>query len=307
MDALTISLWDLADRVLRLPDHEASGRPTPLRKYIAVRTPAVARSHHTPRETAPSWQLPGGTLSPQASETRWCLFLDVDGTLLEIAPTPGAVRVEESLKRLLLRVRDALDGAVALISGRPLEQLDELFAPTRWPAAGLHGLERRDADQRIQYAGPQAPALADARVALADLARRSPGTLVEDKGRSLALHYRAVPGLESSLRREIHGIAARLGDRYHVLDGNCVFEVKPTAATKADAIRAFLAEPPFAARRPMFIGDDITDLDGFAAVESAGGISVAVGDRVQAQSRVASPRDVRALLADLAELRVTAQ
>jgi trehalose 6-phosphate phosphatase len=86
-----------------------------------------------------------------------------------------------------------------------------------------------------------------------------------------------------------------------------VFEVKPRAATKADAIRAFLAEPPFAGRRPMFIGDDITDLDGFAAVERAGGISVAVGDRVQARSRVASPRDVRALLADLAEFRVTAQ
>ncbi|HSW34794.1 MAG TPA: trehalose-phosphatase [Steroidobacteraceae bacterium] len=242
-----------------------------------------------------------------APQTRWCLFLDVDGTLLEIAPTPDAVRVEESLTKLLILVRDALDGAVALISGRSLGQLDELFAPERWPAAGLHGLERRGADERIQYAGPHAPALADARVALADLARRSPGALVEDKGRSLALHYRAVPELEPSLRREIHEIAKRLGDEYHVLEGNRVFEVKPTAATKADAIRAFLAEPPFAGRRPMFIGDDITDLDGFAAVERAGGISVAVGDRVQAQSRVASPRDVRALLADLAEFRVTAQ
>jgi trehalose 6-phosphate phosphatase len=242
-----------------------------------------------------------------APQTRWCLFLDVDGTLLEIAPTPDAVQVEESLKKLLLRVRDALDGAIALVSGRSLQQLDELFAPERWPAAGLHGLERRGADERIQHAGPHAPALADARVALAELANRSPGTLVEDKGRSLALHYRAVPGLESSLRREIRGIATRLGDDYHVLEGNRVFEVKPRAATKADAIRAFLAEPPFAGRRPMFIGDDITDLDGFAAVERAGGISVAVGDRVQAQSRVASPRDVRALLADLAEFRVTAQ
>jgi trehalose 6-phosphate phosphatase len=231
----------------------------------------------------------------------------VDGTLLEIAPAPTAVLVEESLKRLLLRVRDSLDGAVALVSGRSLEQLDELFAPERWPAAGLHGLERRGADERMRLAGPHAPALADARVALADLARRSPGTLVEDKGRSLALHYRAAPGLESALRREIHEIATRLGRDYHVLEGNHVFEVKPTAATKADAIRAFLSEPPFVGRRPMFIGDDITDLDGFAAVERAGGISVAVGDRVRAQSRVASPRDVRVLLADLADFRVTAQ
>lgn len=242
-----------------------------------------------------------------APQTPWCLFLDVDGTLLEIAPTPDAVQVEDSLKRLMLRVRDALGGAVALISGRSLEQLDALFAPERWPAAGLHGLERRGADEQVRYAGPHAAALADARLAMVDIARRSPGTLVEDKGRSLALHYRAVPGLEPALRREVQAIAARLGSEYHVLEGNRVFEVKPVAATKADAIRAFLAEPPFAGRRPMFIGDDITDLDGFAAVERAGGMSVAVGDRVQALSRVASPRDVRALLADLAERREDAQ
>lgn len=242
-----------------------------------------------------------------APQTHWCLFLDVDGTLLEIAPTPDAVRVEEALKQLLRRVRDALHGAVALVSGRSLEQLDHLFAPERWPAAGLHGLERRGADECVRYAGPGAPALVDARVALTNLASRAPGTLLEDKGRSLALHYRAVPGLEPALRREVRRITARLGDDYHLLEGDRVFEVKPCAATKADAIRAFLAEPPFAGRRPIFIGDDITDLDGFAAVERAGGMSVAVGDRVQALARVASPRDVRALLADLAELRVTAR
>jgi trehalose 6-phosphate phosphatase len=174
-------------------------------------------------------------------QTPWCLFLDVDGTLLEIAPTPDAVQVEDSLKRLMLRVRDALDGAVALISGRSLEQLDALFAPERWPAAGLHGLERRGADEQVRYAGPHAAALADARIAMEDIARRSPGTLVEDKGRSLALHYRAVPGLEPGLRREVREVAARLGDEYHVLEGNRVFEVKPVAATKADAIRAFVA------------------------------------------------------------------
>ena len=230
----------------------------------------------------------------------------MDGTLLEIAPTPDAVRVEDSLKDLLARVRTALDGAVALVSGRPLEQLDALFAPEHWPAAGLHGLERRGADERIQFAGPEAASLDHARHAFSEIAQRWPGTLIEDKGRSLALHYRAVPGLEPLLRREVREVAARLGSEYHLLEGNRVFEVKPVAATKADAIRAFLAEPPFAGRRPMFIGDDITDLDGFAAVERAGGISVAVGDRVQALSRVASPRDVRALLADLAERKVTA-
>jgi trehalose 6-phosphate phosphatase len=239
------------------------------------------------------------------SDSRGCLFLDVDGTLLEIAPTPDAVRVEPSLKELLLRVQQALGGAVALVSGRSLATLDELFAPVHWPAAGLHGLERRDAVGVVHSSGPAGPGLADARVALSSLAERSPGTLLEDKGTSLALHYRAVPELEAVLRREMRDIAAPLGGDYHVLEGKRVLELKPASVTKADAIRAFMAEEPFAGRRPIFVGDDVTDLDGFAAVEGVGGLSVAVGDRVEAQVRVASPRDVRALLEDVVEQPTT--
>jgi len=242
-------------------------------------------------------------LAPRTS-ANWCLFLDVDGTLLDIAPTPDAVVVDPSLAGLLQRVQDALGGAIALVSGRSLEQLDALFAPNAWPAAGLHGLERRAADGRMHQSGPANPALDAARRSLADVVARAPGALLEDKGRSLALHYRAAPALEHVLRREIRAIAARLGSDFHVLEGRRVLEIKPVAASKARAIEAFLAEIPFAGRRPMFIGDDVTDLDGFAAVEAAGGVSIAVGDRVEAMERVASPRDVRALLADLAEQRV---
>ena len=237
----------------------------------------------------------------------WCLFLDVDGTLLDIAPTPDAVRVDPSLPGLLRAAHDALEGAVALISGRSLEQLDGLFAPARWTAAGQHGLERRDAAGRVHRAhlGDSA-ALDEARRAMAAAAVAASGAVLEDKGFALALHYRLAPQFEQELRQRVDEIARRLGDAYHVQEGRRVLELKPSAATKADAIRAFMAERPFAGRRPIFVGDDLTDLDGFAAVEDLGGLSVAVGNRVGAMRRVAAPRDVHALLADLAEGRVAA-
>ena len=227
----------------------------------------------------------------------------MDGTLLEIAPTPDAVRVDDHLTQLLADVADALDGAVALVSGRAIAALDHLFAPTRWPAAGLHGLERRDAGGRLHRHAPARQCLDHARLTLLYLAARTPGILLEDKGLSIAVHYRAAPEIEPSLRRTLTEVAAELAPDYHLLEGKQVFELKPAAATKADAVRAFMNEAPFAGRRPIYVGDDLTDLDGFAAVERVGGLSVAVGDRVRAQMRLASPRDVRALLADLSELR----
>lgn len=244
-------------------------------------------------------------LDPVGGE--WCLFLDVDGTLLEIAPTPDAVVVDDSLKDLLVHTRHALNGAVALVSGRGIAVLDELFAPHRFAAAGLHGLERRDASGALHMAPFDIdPAFEAAREALTGVVDAMPGVLLEDKKASLAVHFRAVPQHEPALRRLVQAIADGLGPRYHVLEGKRVLELKPAIATKADAIRAFLAEPPFIGRRPVFVGDDITDLDGFAAVEALGGLSVAVGDRVDAQLRVASPRDVRALLSDLSEGRLAA-
>lgn len=231
----------------------------------------------------------------------WCLFLDVDGTLLEIAPTPDAVHVEPDLVELLERVRSALGGAVALVSGRSIATVDTLFAPLRWPVAGLHGLERRDAAGVVHTAGALNARLAEVRHEIAELAAGLPGVLLEDKGQSVALHYRAAPEHEPALRRAMRSLARRLGDDYHLLEGKMVLELKPSVATKAEAIRAYLGEPPFAGRRPIFVGDDVTDLDGFAAVDRVGGLSIAVGDRVEARSRVGSPRDVRALLAHLAE------
>jgi len=227
----------------------------------------------------------------------------VDGTLLEIAATPDAVLVEDSLKQLLLEVRHALQGALALVSGREIATLDRLFAPQMWPAAGLHGLERRDATGILHVQPFEGCRLDPARAALARIVARTPGTLLEDKGHSLALHYRAAPDHEASLLRAIQAVAAGLAPDCHVLAGKRVFELKPAIATKADAVREFMNEAPFAGRRPIYVGDDVTDLDGFGVVEHAGGLSVAVGDHVQAQVCVASPRDLRAFLADLADRR----
>jgi trehalose 6-phosphate phosphatase len=227
----------------------------------------------------------------------------VDGTLLEIAPTPDAVRVDDDLTRLLTDVTHALDGAVALVSGRAIAALDQLFAPRRWPAAGLHGVERRDSAGRLHRHAPARQRLDRVRLTLLYLAARTPGILLEDKGLAISVHYRAAPEIEPTLRRTLAELAAELAPDYQLLEGKQVFELKPSAATKSDAVRAFMTEAPFAGRRPIYVGDDVTDLDGFAAVERVGGLSVAVGDRVHAQVRVASPRDVRALLADLSERR----
>jgi trehalose 6-phosphate phosphatase len=246
------------------------------------------------------WSLPDA----QATRAAWSLFLDVDGTLLEIAPTPDAVKVDDSLLMLMSGLQHALGGAVALVSGRPLLALDALFSPLVWPAAGTHGLERRDATGRIVRCRLPAGELTAARDQLAQLARINPGTLLEDKGCALALHYRAVPGCEAGLRRAVLEIVAALGPDYHVLEGKSVLEIKPVMFNKADAIRAFMREPPFAGRRPVFVGDDFTDLDGFAAVEAADGISVSVGDRIDGQVRLASPREVHAFLVELSAGRL---
>lgn len=236
------------------------------------------------------------------TESRWCLFLDVDGTLLEVAPRPDAARVDEALQALLNRVNRTLDGAVALVSGRTLEDLDRLFEPRRWPAAGVHGLERRDSrGHRHVAATLDAAAMALARERLQRLSTRFPGTLFEDKGLSVAIHYRQVPHMEDDVRRGFLAIARELGDGLRVLEGRKVLELRPGGATKGGAIRDFLAEPPFAHRRPIFLGDDLTDADALAEVERMGGLAVAVGDRVDAMMRLSGPRDVRAFLEDLAE------
>jgi trehalose 6-phosphate phosphatase len=232
----------------------------------------------------------------------WCLFLDVDGTLVELTETPFETHVDAELKTLLHEVAERLGGAVALVSGRSIEYLDALFAPLPLPAAGLHGVERRKASGVMHGASFVDSQLDPARAAFKLLVQTYPGTLLEEKGRTVAMHFRMAPEAEPSVRKAVYAVAAQLGTNYHVQEGNMMLEIKPRGFTKAAAIKAFLQEPPFSGRKPVFAGDDLTDQDGFKTVEEHGGISIAVGDRVHGQYCVENPAAVRRWLEGIAAL-----
>src|ERR1700722_4303270 len=183
------------------------------------------------------------TLPPPSLE--WCLFLDVDGTLIELTDTPFETRADDDLKALLGEVAERLGGALALVSGRSIEYLDALFAPLRLPAAGLHGVERRKATGVMHGASFVDSQLDPARMALSAWVLAHPGTLLEDKGRTVAVHFRTAPQFESSVRETVAAAASHLGSNYHVQEGNMMLEIKPRGFTKDGAIKAFMKEPPF--------------------------------------------------------------
>ena len=240
------------------------------------------------------------TATPAPSR-EWCLFLDIDGTLLELAETPSAVVVDRELKDLLARLAQTLEGAVALVSGRSIDVVDRLFAPLRLPAAGLHGLERRTASGERRGAQGVDARLDGARASLAAFVDAHPGTLLEDKGRALAVHFRTAPHFAEPARRAVEAAAGSISG-YHVQEGNMVFEIKPQRVTKATAVEDFMGEPPFQGRKPVFVGDDLTDHDGLRSVERMGGISIAVGDRIEGQWHLEGPAEVRRWLASVATL-----
>ncbi|HET9693294.1 MAG TPA: trehalose-phosphatase [Steroidobacteraceae bacterium] len=245
-------------------------------------------------------------LQPGLRPAGAALFLDVDGTLIEFGPAPDEVEVDAATLKFLQDASDTLGGALALISGRSLAQLDALFGHARFPAAGLHGMERRDARGRLHvHPAERLPqALVDE---LGEIAERHPGVLLEDKGRAVALHYRQAASLHEMLHREVEVLARRHGgDDLQVQPGAYVLELKPSGITKAHAIEAFMLEHPFAGRTPLFAGDDLTDLHGFAAVERLGGVSIAVGPRVSAQVEIATPQALRDLLAEFLARGATA-
>jgi trehalose 6-phosphate phosphatase len=246
-----------------------------------------------PRETAAVHSVP-------LPRHPWCLFLDVDGTLLELADSPSGVAVDPGLVPLLGRLRIQSGGAVALVSGRTIESLDQLLGSAGLPAAGLHGCERRDARGVMHVAQVAREQLADVRAGLQRLVSRHPGLLLEDKGAGMALHFLKARELEHELRAEVALLAAPLVPRFTVLDGHAVIEVKPAAHTKDSAVMAFMNEAPFHGRLPIFIGDDQTDYDGFAAVRRFDGLAIAVGPRVKSEWWLAGPRDVHQWLELLA-------
>jgi trehalose 6-phosphate phosphatase len=203
------------------------------------------------------------------------LFLDFDGTLVDIAPQPQAVVVPPALIRTLESLQHYLGGAVALISGRPIEQIDQFLHPIRLPVAGVHGAERRNAKGEVSLL-PSFP-LEVVEHAARRLVADEPRLLVEAKRGSIALHYRQAPELEVQCIEAMQR-AVEESPGLTLLRGKMVVEAKPGGASKGAAIEAFMAEAPFAARTPVFVGDDITDEVGFATVQRLHGMGVKVGE-----------------------------
>jgi trehalose 6-phosphate phosphatase len=222
------------------------------------------------------------------------LFLDFDGTVVDIAPQPGAVVVPHGLVAVLGALGERLGGGLALISGRPIEQIDAFLRPLHLPAAGVHGLERRGADGAMTLLSTHP--LQRVEEAAGALAAKFPKLLVETKRGSVALHYRQAPEL-AALCLETMQAAVAESPGLTLLPGKMVLEAKPGGASKGVAIEAFLKEPPFAGRRPVFIGDDLTDEVGFSLVQRLGGIGVKVGEGASvAWHRLASPTALRSEL-----------
>jgi trehalose 6-phosphate phosphatase len=198
------------------------------------------------------------------------LLLDVDGTIVDIGPSPDEVQVSGSLLRSLGRLYELSGGAVALVSGRRIGDLDRLFSPLALPSIGVHGAEMRVNDGEIFYWAKALPT--DLRRRLADVASIAPGVVVEDKDYSLALHYRKAPKHAERLRRHI--AAARTAfpaEPTELLLGKAMFEVKRPGISKGESIRKLMAHAPFSGRMPVFIGDDVTDESVFEVLPEIGG------------------------------------
>ena len=235
--------------------------------------------------------------APPPLHRRQALFLDFDGTLVEIAPAPDLVQVPAELPHLLGELADRLDGAVAVGSGRPLDELAHMLAPFAGGIAGDHGLERRYGDGNVTRC-PAPPKLGEARSALGEFAARHEGVLLEDKGGSLALHYRQAPSLAARCHALVRRAAQASNGALAAVAGKMVIELMPRSGGKGRAIADFLADAPFHGRLPVFIGDDTTDEDGFAAVNRLGGVSVHVGGGATiARHKLATIGDVWAWLA----------
>jgi trehalose 6-phosphate phosphatase len=232
----------------------------------------------------------------------WALFLDIDGTLIDLAETPDGVIVPPDLPRDLKALSDRLGGALALVTGRAISLADQLFSPFQLPIAGLHGAERRDAAGHIERVSISR-AFEAMKQAIALEAKALPGVIVEDKGAAIAAHFRLSPShqpaVEEMMRRHLRSVAPD----WTLQRGKMVVEIRPAAADKGKAVEAFLEELPFRGRRPLSIGDDVTDEAMFHAVNRVGGQSLRVGSptpETVARASIGSPDQLRRIIARLA-------
>lgn len=210
---------------------------------------------------------------PRVDGGGWALFLDIDGTLLDLAPTPDSVIVPDGLLALLDTLTAHFSGALALISGRSLAEIDRLFPKGR-DAAGSHGVEWRLSGTTLMVGGNDwiNRVAHQIRSEIQDM----PGVLMEVKPRSIALHFQAVPQHGAAVVALMEGIARTVSTPLRVLRGRAVAELIPVGWDKGRAIERFMRLAPYAERVPVFIGDDVTDEDGFRMVDHMGGLSIRV-------------------------------
>jgi trehalose 6-phosphate phosphatase len=239
------------------------------------------------------------SLVSHLSET--AVLLDIDGTLLDLAPTPREVWVPPGLSKTLNRLLQRTGGALALVSGRSLNDIDLIFAPDQYPVVGGHGAEMRLDPESEAVAAHAPPMDKELKRRLAAIAKLSPGILLEDKGYSLALHYRLAPHAEKAIYAAVSLIRADLPNApIEVLPGKCVCEIKHSGFTKASGVRELMTHEPFRGRRPFFIGDDVTDESVFAIMPDFDGLAFSVGRRAKGVAgHFDAPSDVREFLAHL--------
>ena len=243
-----------------------------------------------------SQQAAGGQPTP-----RFAIFTDFDGTLVDLAETPDAIEVPDELAGEMIEAAELVGGALAVISGRELADL-ERYLPQGIAVAGGHGTERRRADgSRIEAAPDHADGAAAIAARLHDFVGQHPVLLLELKNASVALHYRQAPELAEACRAAMEAALAA-APSFETLDGKMVIEARPAATGKADAIRAFMEEAPFAGRVPVFLGDDTTDEDGFRAAQELGGVGIKIGDgKTLARIRTPDVASARAIIVGLAK------
>lgn len=223
-------------------------------------------------------------------EANWALFLDLDGTLIDLAPTPDAVIVPGDLPDVLSSLSLRLGGALAIVTGRARATADRLLAPFQPPGGFGHGAELRDAEGRLVDVALVPPAAWGE--SLGAFAAAHPGLLLERKPHGLALHFRAVPNMANTVRARMQELVAGAGQDFALLPAHMAFEIRPRLANKGRPVAALMGAPPFLGRRPVFVGDDVTDEDGMETARGFGGFGLHVGRDFRG-----GPAEVRAWLA----------
>ncbi len=305
----------------RLRGAAAPGRPDAAggRKFVSGTLPSymlrmTTRDRHGITPGAAAWHCGGRGLAAWVRAAPcgpggWAFFLDLDGTLLDLAATPEAVSVAAGLTETLAGLERLTDGALAVVTGRTVDFVDGLFPGRPLTVAGLHGAELRPAPALAGMVPASAaprpgPGFRAARDGAREAARHLPGVLFEDKARAFALHYRQAPGQREAVARIMAVAQGRAGPEYRLRAGKCVLELGSAGADKGAAVRALMAQRPFRGRYPVAAGDDLTDETMFRAVNELGGLSLRVGPPEAlagsaAMAGAASPAELRAWLGGL--------